>query len=148
LAVVTLSCDLTPGTDLLKPLVKSISTQLEQHVLSVEHPDARRMFQVFLEQSRRHARPVVAFGPQGVVIQSQQANALTPSDVALLRRIAEDADRSGHAAVELSAGTMAIDLTTIGGGNNVVVVGESASPRSHAISVPPVVVGRSPEWLA
>lgn len=150
LAVVTLSCDLTPRTDLLKPLVKSMTTQLEQHVLSVEHPDARRMFHVFLEQSRRHALPVVAFGPQGVMIQSPQANALTPSDVAILRSIGDESGRAGRYVVELSGGTREVDITSVGVDNNVVVVGERITRASlHAAPPPaPALEGRAPEWLA
>ena len=150
LAVVTLSCDLTPRTDLLKPLVKSMTTQLEQHVLSVEHPDARRMFHVFLEQSRRHALPVVAFGPSGVMIQSPQANTLTPSDVAILRSIGDESGSAGRFVVELSGGTREVDITSVGLDNNVVVVGERISSSMSAAAPPPVpqLEGRSPEWLA
>ncbi|GAA1664615.1 sigma-54-dependent Fis family transcriptional regulator [Microbacterium lacus] len=150
LAVVTLSCDLTPRTDLLKPLVKSMTTQLEQHVLSVEHPDARRMFHVFLEQSRRHALPVVAFGPQGVMIQSPQANALTPSDVAILRSIGDETGTAGRYVVELSGGTREVDITSVGNDNNVVVVGDRIrSSTSHAAPPPsPKLEGRSAEWLS
>lgn len=150
LAVVTLSCDLTPRTDLLKPLVKSMTAQLEQHVLSVEHPDTRRMFNVFLDRARKRTMPVVAFGPQGVVIQSEQANELTPHDLAVLRDVSEEGRASGRYIVELSSGPTALDLTAVGRGNNVVVVGEARprATRAAAAAPAPVNAGRSPEWLA
>lgn len=150
LAVVTLSCDITPGTDLLKPLVKSMTAQLEQHVLSVEQPAARQMLNLFLDQSRKREAPVVAFGPQGVVIQSRQANALTPHDIALIRALGDEAGESGLYELELSTGRTEIDLTAMGRGNSIVVVGDAhTARRSRLASAPaPRMAGRSPEWLA
>jgi transcriptional regulator of acetoin/glycerol metabolism len=149
LAVVTLSCDLTPRTDLLKPLVRSIATQLEQHLLSVEVPKAREMFSVFLELSRSQNYPVVAFGPQGAMIQSQKASDLTAHDMHLLQMLGTQARPSGSYVVELSTGPTALDFTSVGPNNNVVVVKGEPSARFHAVGRPAArSSGRSPEWLA
>ncbi len=153
LAVVTLSCDLTPRTDLLKPLVRSIATQLEQHVLSVEQPAAREMLNVFLKLSRSQSHPVVAFGPQGAMIQTPMAGSLTAHDMNLLRMLGDEARPSGNYVVELSSGPTTLNLTSVGPNNNVVVVvDEAAAVRSplRRVSPPPAPqrVGRSPAWLS
>lgn len=150
LAVITLSCDVTPRTDLLKPLVKSMTAQLEQHVMSVEQPATRQMLNLFLDQSRKREAPVVAFGPQGVMIQSQQANMLTPHDIALIRALGDEAGESGRYELELSTGRTEIDLTAMGRGNNIVVLGDARTIRAPRPAPAPAarMAGRSPEWLA
>lgn len=152
LAVVTLSCDLTPRSDLLKPLVKSMTVQLEQHIMSVEQPSTRKMFNVFLDQARSRQVPVVAFGPQGVLIQSEQANQLTPRDMAVLRGLGDDARDSGRYVLELSSGQTEAELVAVGRGNHVVVLDgvpqaparRPVSSKRHSVGI----AGRSPEWLA
>lgn len=152
LAVVTLSCDLTPRSDLLKPLVKSMTVQLEQHVMSVEQPSTRQMFNVFLDQSRSRQVPVVAFGPQGVLIQSEQANQLTPHDIALLRGLGDDAANSGRYVLELSSGQTEAELVAVGRGNHVVVLDGPAQATRRRPTTPARrtigMAGRSPDWLA
>lgn len=148
-AVVTLSCDLTPRSDLLKPLVRSMATQLEQHLLSVEQPSAREMFTVFLELSRSQSYPVVAFGPQGAMIQSSKASSLTSHDMHLLRTLGDEDRPTGTYELELSSGPTTLEYTSIGPNNNVVVVG--AGPNARRTPPPRRAVrnvGRSPAWLA
>lgn len=150
LAVVTLSCDLTPRSDLLKPLVRSIATQLEQHLMSVEQPSAREMFNVFLGQTRGQKRPVVAFGPQGAMIQSPLASSLNEHDMNLLRSLGEEDRPSGSYLIELSSGPTRLEFTSVGSRNSVValldepdarVVGMTASIRTRP-------AGRSAAWLS
>lgn len=152
LAVVTLSCDLTPRSDLLKPLVRSITTQLEQHLMSVEQPTAREMFSVFLDLSRSQTHPVVAFGPQGAMIQSPKASTLTAHDMHLLRTLGEESRPTGSYVMELSSGPTTLDFTSIGPNNNVVVVVGERPTRLSTTSAPrrrvSRTVGRSPAWLA
>jgi transcriptional regulator of acetoin/glycerol metabolism len=151
LAVVTLSCDLTPRTDLIKPLVRSIATQLEQHLLSVEQPAAREMFNVFLGLSRNQRQPVVAFGPQGAMIQSAQASALTSHDMNVLRSLGDESTPSGTYVVELSTGPTRLTFTSVGPQNSVVVLEGSTAARfstGHAAPVATGPVGKAPAWLS
>ncbi len=148
LAVVTLSCDMTPRSDLLRPLVRSIATQLEQHLLSVEHPQAREMLGVFLDVSRSHDRPVVAFGPQGAMIQNPLASILTSHDMNLLRSLGEELRPSGSYVLELSTGPAELDFTAVGPTNNVVVI--TGEPRVRPVAVAALrrpAASRSAEWL-
>lgn len=149
-AVVTLSCDLTPRSELLRPLVRSIANGLEQHLLSVEHPEAREMLRIFLDASREHRTPVVAFGPHGAMIQNAQAGSLTPHDMALLRSLGEERRPSGSYTVQLTSGTVLLDFTPVGPTNNVVALRDQ--PRSHVhqvgVRLPEPMPTRSAQWLA
>ena len=151
LAVVTLSCDLTPRSDLLKPLVRSMATQLEQHLMSVEQPSAREMFNVFLDLSRNQRNPVVAFGPQGAMIQSPQASALTSHDMPLLRMLGDEPRPTGTYVVELSSGPTKLNFTSVSPRNNVVVLVGEPSKRLGAVHPATHLArtaGRSPGWLS
>ncbi len=152
MAVVTLSCDLTPRSDLLKPLVRSMTTQLEQHLMSVEHPDAREMLGAFVSLTRQQPGPVVAFGPLGIMIQSSTASTMSDHDKSLLQVLAGEGRPSGRYAVELSSGLTDLNLTRIGRDNSVISVAHAdpdTDRRRFAKGFAlPRVVGRSPGWLA
>jgi transcriptional regulator of acetoin/glycerol metabolism len=149
MAVVTLSCDLTPRSDLLKPLVRSMTTQLEQHLMSVEHPDAREMLGAFVSLTRQQPGPVVAFGPQGIMIQSSTASSMSDHDKSLLQGLASEGRPSGRYALELSSGLTDLTVTRIGRNNSVVSVARDSDSRSSSTAFSlPRVVGRSPEWLS
>jgi transcriptional regulator of acetoin/glycerol metabolism len=150
LAILTISCDMTPRSDLLKPLVRTMTSQLEQHVLSVEQPNSREMLNLFMEISRSRNVPVVAFGPSGAMIQSSRANTLAPHDMNLIRLLSEERRPNGSYVVELSTGPVRLDLTSVGPNNSVVVVGDSIDRRTRTPQPKPLTVnaGRSPEWLA
>ncbi|WP_332665495.1 sigma-54-dependent Fis family transcriptional regulator [Aeromicrobium sp.] len=154
LAVVTLSCNLTPRADLLWPLLRSVTDRLEQHVLDIEKPASRQAFNAFLELSRSQPDPVVAFGPDGLLIQNQQAGRLSSADVSQIQHLCQDNVRSGKYAIQLSTGSVDLQVTALESGNNVVVVLEqeqtvrtpvSGSVRSTLSQ--PGLIGRSPEWL-
>lgn len=149
LAVVTISCDMTPRSDLLKPLVKSMTTQLEQHLMTVEQPNSRELFNTFLDLSRRQQSPIVAFGPQGIIIQSTLANSLSSQDLTLLKQLGDEGRPSGKYLVELTDGTVELELKLVGQGNSVVSIGPRASRRSANApnQLSSRIIGRAPEWL-
>lgn len=149
MGVVTLSTDVTPRSDLLRPLISSLSAQLEQHVLELAQPATRRMFDLFLRLSRGNPHPVIAIGPQDVFIPSTSAGSLTADDKTELQRLCSLGYPSGRYPVELSTGTTQIELTALGEGNNVITVLE-ATPKAVRMPVPTPLplAGRSPEWLA
>ena len=150
LAILTISCDMTPRSDLLKPLVRTMTSQLEQHVMSVEQPNSREMLNLFMEISRSRNVPVVAFGPSGAMIQSARAHTLAAHDMNLIRLLSEERRPTGSYMLELSTGPVRLDLTTVGPNNSVVVVGDSADRRARTPQPKPLTsnAGRSPEWLA
>ncbi|WP_287162567.1 helix-turn-helix domain-containing protein [Rhodococcus sp. (in: high G+C Gram-positive bacteria)] len=124
LAVITISTGAAANTHLLKPLVHSVAVQLEQHALDVQQPAARVLLDAFLEASRVHLQPVVAFGPQNIVMQSVTAATLAPTDIGILRQRSGD---SGHRhttriPVELSVGQFDARVTALGHGAGSVVV--------------------------
>ncbi|MFC5503103.1 sigma-54-dependent Fis family transcriptional regulator [Lysinimonas soli] len=150
LAVITLSSELSPKSKLLLPLLHSVTTQLEQHVLDVEQPESRRMFDAFLSISRDATGPVIAFGPQGLMMQSRSASRLSSDDLALLQRMLEDGRPAGRYRLELSDGAVDLQLTTLDHGDHVVMAMEKQLSRTPVPAPRPraPLAGRSSEWLA
>lgn len=150
LAVVTISSRITERAELLRPLTHSIAAQLGQHVMNAERPAARNMLAAFLATSRVQDSPVVAFGPDGLMMQNQRASRLTPADIALLQRVCGDESRSGRVAVEFSSGHADIQLTRLDGGSGAVAVVVDPERRSSNAGFGPLrppLAGRSPEWM-
>ena len=149
-AVMTVSCDISKGSELLKPLVRGMSRQLEAHLLSVEKPASLEMLRVFLEQSRKGDAPVIALGPQGSVLQSDNARRLSPQDLQTLRDLLAEGRPTGRYLVELSIGPTQLELTSIGPANSVITLKDPAPRRSSSTIGPPRIrlAGRSTEWLA
>jgi transcriptional regulator of acetoin/glycerol metabolism len=154
LAVVTLSCEVAPGSQFLRPLLRTVTTQLEQHVLDVEQPSVRRTFNTFLTMSRTLPDPVVAFGPQGLLVQNKQAGRLSTRDLNQIRLVCEDGVPSGKYALELTTGMVSLLVTTLDPGNTVVVVLEQdvehppVQVRSVNRAPRPELAGLSSPWLA
>ncbi|MFF5988485.1 helix-turn-helix domain-containing protein [Prauserella flavalba] len=153
LAVVTLSCDVTPRTDLLRPLLDTLTTQLEQHVMDVQQPAARRAFATFLEVSRARPEPVVAFGAAGLLIQSPQAGRLSREDLRRLQELCAEASAGRH-PVELSTGLTHVQVTAVDPANKVAVVFEdqrrtrAGKATERGAAARPRLIGRTPDWLA
>ncbi|PWV84981.1 Transcriptional regulator of acetoin/glycerol metabolism [Prauserella marina] len=150
LAVVTLSCDVTPRTDLLRPLLDSVTQRLEAQVLDMQQPAARRAFDTFLELSRVRTEPVVVFGSAGLLIQNSQSGRLVPEDLDRLQELCAEAKGPGRQVVELTTGPAMVHVTVVEPGNAVAVVEEQHSPaRTHTVIAPPRrLIGRDPDWLA
>ena len=158
MGVVTLSSKVTPRADLLRPLLKSLTTQLEQHVLELAQPATRRMFDVFLKYSRQHPGGVVAFGPQGALIQNPAAGKLTTDDMTQIHSALAAGPLGGRLSLDLSAGRTALEYTSLDSGNAVVVIDQEEPPAVRTINTlsststtsRPLLplAGRSPEWLA
>ncbi|MGP3533782.1 sigma-54-dependent Fis family transcriptional regulator [Microbacterium sp. RD1] len=150
LAVVTISSPVSERVELLRPLTHSIATQLGQHVMEAERPAARSMLSAFLTTSHVHTGPVVAFGPDGLVMQNQGAARLSSGDLGLLQRLCADGTRSGRVAIELSGGHVDVQVTRLErGAGSVAVVVDGRRPATHTGFGPlrPPLAGRAPEWL-
>ncbi|PRB16573.1 sigma-54-dependent Fis family transcriptional regulator [Microbacterium sp. MYb62] len=150
LAVVTISTRVTERAELLRPLTHSIAAQLGQHVVEAERPAARSMLAAFLSASRTQSGPVVAVGPDGLLMQNQRAARLTSADLGLLQRLCTDDARSGRIGVEFSGGHADIQVTRLdAGAGAVAVIVEPERRVRHTGFGParPVLAGRSPEWL-
>ncbi|MEV4734732.1 helix-turn-helix domain-containing protein [Saccharopolyspora sp. NPDC049426] len=154
LAVVTLSCDVTPRADLLRPLLSTVTQQLEQHVMEMQEPAARRAFNTFLEITRARPEPVVAFGPAGLLIQNPQAGRLAGDDLRQLHRLCAEGIGTGKYSVELSSGLAHVHVTAVDSGNRVAVVQEQQAGQpltrstKRSDGVLRQLVGRAPDWLA
>jgi transcriptional regulator of acetoin/glycerol metabolism len=153
LAVVTLSCDVTPRAELLRPLLQTVTGQLEQHVLDIEQPASRRALTAFLHYASTRPEPVVAIGPEGLVIQNARASHLTSEQLDEIQRFCLFFPAETDAPRLLKIDDLTVEITSVEAGNHVAVVLEapkkSVSP-SRAPVVPPAtkLIGRAPEWLA
>lgn len=151
LAVVTLSTRITERPELLRPLTHSIAAQLGQHVMDAERPAARTMLAAFLAASRVQQGPVVALGPDGLLMQNQRASRLSTADMALVQRLCAEESRAGRINVELSTGHADVQVTRLqDGAGSVAVVNVGERPVTHGGFGPlrPALAGRSTEWLA
>jgi len=150
LAVVTISSGISESTALLRPLVNSVALQLEQQVLDVEQPASRRVYEEFLRALRAQNGPVIAFGPHGLVMHSRGAGRLSSSDVSLLEQHCGDRQRTGRFSLELSNGTVEVQMTALGEDAGIVAVLNRERPPTGIALGPsrPQLIGRSPEWLS
>lgn len=149
LAVVTISSGISEHGSLLKALVNSVTSQLEQHLLDVEAPAARRLYAEFVRASRREGGPVLAFGSQGLVIQSRRASRLSSSDLAVIEQGCQAIRGRGRLVVELSGGTAEALLTPLEDSAGVLVTLAPASQATTAAIGPArsQLIGRASEWL-
>jgi transcriptional regulator of acetoin/glycerol metabolism len=150
LAVITVSSKISEGGSMLKALVNSVSAQLEQQLLDVESPAARRLYLEFVRASQSQDGPVLAFGPQGLVIQSRKASRLSSSDLALVEQGCNAMRESGRLSVEFSEGTAEMQVTRLEGASGYLVTLAPARKASSTAIGPArsQLAGRSAQWLA
>lgn len=149
LAVITVSSEISERGSLLKALVNSVSAQLEQQLLDVETPAARRLYVEFVRASQLQGGPVLAFGPQGLVIQSRRASRLSISDLTLVEQSCGAIRGSGHLVVELSGGTAEMQVTQLEDSSGYLVT-LAPGRQTSSTAIGPArsqLVGRSSEWL-
>ena len=151
LAVVTISCDLTPGAEYLVPLLRSMTRDMNEHLLNMQSPEAREMLSVYMNLARNSQTPLLGFGAEGTMLQNTGAKDLAPEDVALLRDM-PTATTETSTVVELSHGPTRVAFHPIGNTNRVVKIEgpgqERTSTHFSAPRGPGRLVGRTPEWLA
>jgi transcriptional regulator of acetoin/glycerol metabolism len=149
LGVVTISSEISEQGSLLKALVNSVAAQLEQQLLDVEAPAARRLYAEFVRASQRRGGPVLAFGPQGLVIQSRRASRLSSSDLALIEQSCQGKRGPGRLVVELSAGTAEAQVTPLEDSSGFLVT-LSPARQASGTAIGPArsqLIGRASEWL-
>ncbi|MDX1875721.1 helix-turn-helix domain-containing protein [Mycolicibacterium sp. 120266] len=149
LAAVTMSTRIDERSGLLLPLTNSLAAQLQQHVLDVAQPGARAMLAAFLDASKRHDGPVVAFGPDGLTMRSRRAGELTQSDVDLIGHLCSGLRHDTRMTAELSVGSTAVDVRVLDGAAGMVAALRPA-PRTSASHPGPAadaLVGQTKSWL-
>ncbi len=157
LGSVTLSSEISPGTELLRPLLHTIVERLHQHILDVETPASRQALEGFLQAVRRYAEPVVAVGQNGLVIQNALASKLSPAQLEEIQEACREAGAPEGRPTRISTANLQLELTSLAGDNHVAVVLDaparaasgtrSTTPASGPLG-PVGLVGRTPEWLA
>lgn len=156
LGSVTLSSDISPGSELLRPLLQTIVERLRQHILDVETPASRQVLDGFIQAVRRYAEPVVAVGQNGLVIQNALASKLTPAQLQEIQEACREAGALPGHPTRVSTESLQLQLTTLADDNHVAVVletprlGDPGATRHPARATLPSLglVGRTPEWLS
>jgi transcriptional regulator of acetoin/glycerol metabolism len=149
IAVITLSSELFDRSSLLKPLVKSVTATLEQHLLDAERPSSRRVLAEFLKTTRMKGGPVLAFGGAGFVMQSSSAEHLTVADLETVERSLPEHYRNDRFVLELSSGNVEVQLRPVNEDDGYIVTLDS-SRGTNSVSMGPAraqLVGRDAEWL-
>lgn len=159
LGSVTLSSELSPGTELIRPLLQTIVERLRQHILDVETPASRQALEGFIQAVRRYSEPVVAMGHNGLVIQNALASKLSADHLQEIQEACREAGAPKGRPVRISTASMELELTSLSGDNHVAVVldaprrtatgGTPGGAAAREARLPEVgLVGRTPEWLA
>ncbi|GAA1513344.1 sigma-54-dependent Fis family transcriptional regulator [Nocardioides humi] len=159
LGSVTLSSDISPGTELLRPLLQTIVERLRQHILDVETPASRQALEGFIQAVRRYAEPVVAVGHNGLVIQNALASKLSPAQLQEIQEACREAGAPEGRPTRVHTASLQLELTTLADDNHVAVVldaprrttgttGTAGTARRLAPVAGLGLVGRTPEWLA
>lgn len=151
LGAVTLSCDVAPHTDLLQALIRTLTANLNHHMMSMEQPGTRQLLDEFIRMSRRGTAPVIGFGAQGLLVQNSSASQFSPVDFQLIREAAADADSRGSATGETSLGRVNLKIERFPGQGNLLVRVTPSHQRTVSVSVPRLrevepLVGRSSGW--
>ena len=151
LGAVTLSCDVAPHTALLQALIRALTTNLEQHLMTMVQPGTRQLLDEFLRVSRKGHAPVIGYGAQGLLVQNSFASQFSAVDFQLIRQAAADADTRGRATGETSLGTVDLKIERFPGQGNLLVRVSPPHQRKSVASVPRIreadpLVGGSNEW--
>ena len=151
LGAVTLSCDAAPQTELLQALIRTLTANLEQHMMTMEQPGTRQLLDEFLRLTRNGSVPVIGFGAQGLLVQNASAGQFSPVDFQLIRQAAADADSRGRATGETSIGKVDLKIERFPGAGNILVRVTPASQQNFTASIPRLrtaepLVGKSNEW--
>ncbi|MGW1255204.1 helix-turn-helix domain-containing protein [Streptomyces sp. NPDC002513] len=153
LGSVTLSCEVSPRVELLRPLLQTATAQLQQHVLDVEQPASRRALEAFLQTASSRTGPVVAIGPQGVVIQNALASRLSRQEIAEIQEVCQEIGPTSGTPRRIRTESLTFEVTSPEPGNHVAVILTApattrtgrARPGSDGVAR---LVGRAPGWLA
>jgi len=150
IGAVTLSCDSGSHRPLLKALITSLTSTLDQHLIDLEKPSTRQMFDFFLRYGQKHPSPVVGFNSQGVLLQNHEALKLSPIDMKIIHQAARSANSRGEATTETTFGKVLLKVRHFDEGEKSLVL---ITPEKRAASygfisgraISPLV-GSSSEW--
>lgn len=155
LGVVTLTCSLNQQGELLMPLLKSVITQCEIHLMNVMELKSISTFNNFLNLNQVFSGPIVAFGPHDMRIQNTKADKLSAQDMFLIRQSITERSGSDSFSLDLSFGEAIIQVNDADRGYPLARIIEQNRPtqsESHGIagttySTRARLFGRSSIWL-
>ncbi|MGX6446496.1 sigma-54-dependent Fis family transcriptional regulator [Patulibacter sp. S7RM1-6] len=129
---------LDTANPLLPPLISRAVADIEQRILDGSRTSEKRLLDAFQGAAGVQHRPVLAVGDD-IVLSNRAANDLLgPTDVALLRALAEEPPHREHGSFELvleSGTAVSIVVSRVAGtrGGAVLQIDRVAGPRGHAM---------------
>ncbi|WP_431879803.1 sigma-54-dependent Fis family transcriptional regulator [Amycolatopsis sacchari] len=149
LGAVTLSGEIAPRAELLPPLLRTVTAQLQQHILDVEQPASRGAWEMFVRVASTRPDPVVVLGPHGLVMQNAPASRLSREQLAEIQEVSREVRLSTGTARKVRIGDLTVEVSSPEPEVHLVVISGSAGPvRGARLSGGLVLTGRDPEWLA
>ena len=156
LGVVTLTCSLNQQGELLMPLLKSVITQCEIHLMNVTELKSTSTFNNFLNLNQVFAGPIVAFGPHDMRIQNTKADKLSAEDMFLIRQSISEKSGADSFSLDLSFGEAIIQVNDAAKGYPLARIIEQSRPNQSGINEAPAnspltharLAGRSSIWLS
>ncbi|GAA1619473.1 sigma-54-dependent Fis family transcriptional regulator [Leucobacter chromiireducens] len=147
LGAVTLSCDTAHQSQLLQALIRTLTTNLEHHMLTFEQPGTRQLLDEFLRHSRQGGTPLLGFDSAGLLVQNASAARFSPEDLVAIQQAAANADARGRSRGDTSLGHIDLLVDRFPGAGTVLVRVAPARP----VTPPPIrptlpLLGASPEW--
>ncbi|MDO9377922.1 MAG: helix-turn-helix domain-containing protein [Nocardioidaceae bacterium] len=152
--VLDISSVVDRASPLLPPLIERAVHDVEQRLLDRSRTSEKNLLWAFQAASRQRRRAVVAIGDDLVLSNRTASDLLGPSDVALMRALAEDpcqGDRTSIALTLQSGEDVAVEVLRVGGARDGLLLSidlrGQARPRGPATpttSTAPVLVTGPP----
>jgi len=140
--------EVAPRAELLPPLLRTVTAQLQQHVLDAERPASRGAWEMFVRVASTRPDPVVVLGPQGLVLQNAPASRLSREQIAEIQEICRDVRLTSGAARTIRTRDLLVEISSSEPGIHLAVIaGRAGAARGHGGAGAAVLVGRDPEWL-
>ncbi len=155
LGVVTLTCAVKEQSELLIPLVKSVISQCEIHLITVTDLKTTSTFNSFFNLNKVFTGPILAFGPHDMRIQNSKADKLSPSDISLIKKTISENHSGSAVSLNLSFGDAMVQLSDVEQGyplarvieQNKSLTKSETKQYLNSTLVPPRLIGKSTTWL-
>ncbi|MFY0406150.1 sigma-54-dependent Fis family transcriptional regulator [Solicola sp. PLA-1-18] len=150
--VLDISSVVDRASPLLPPLIERAAHDVEQRLLEGSRTSEKNLLWAFQAASRQRRRAVVAIGEDLVLSNRTASDLLGPSDLALLRALAEDpchADRSSLDLTLESGEAVAVEVLRVGGARDGLLLSIDLRDASRRVPLPsPPVSSSAPVLVA
>ena len=137
--VLDISAIMTDASPLLPPLIARAVQDIEQRLLDGSRISEKNLLSAFQAAAGLRRRAIVAIGEDILLSNSSASDLLSPSDIALLRVLAEEPKSRQESTLELSLTSgqaVSIHITKVGGarGGAILRVDPASADRAQSIT--------------